>query len=113
MTNKSRRRGKKKGSFSRNFSRSVRRAIRDILLIPGRIPPIHAQTVEVLMKVCETFGVLFVITLVANLISDNTGITVLNVIMGIFFIGLMFLIKLADYQDRLIREQLSHYIYIR
>lgn len=109
MTNNSRRRGRKKGKLAR----SIRRSIRNILLMPGKIPPITAQTVEVTMKACEVFGVLFVGTLIANLISENLVISYANIVLGIIFVGLMAFIKLAGYQDRLIREQLSNYIYIR
>lgn len=97
----------------RKFARNVKRTLKNVLLIPGKIPPITEGMVEISMRICEVFGVLFVGTLVANLASDNPTIAIINIVMGLLFFGLMAFIKLADYQDRLIREQLSNYIYIR
>lgn len=109
MTEVERRRAKKRKKMVRN----VRRVIKGVLLMPGKIPPIDDRTVGAAMKACETFGVLFVGTLIAHLISESSAVSVINVLMGLIFFGLLFFIKLAGYQDRLIREELSNFIYIR
>jgi len=97
----------------RKILRNIRRTVRAVLLMPGRIPPIDVRTVESSMKYCEMTGVLFVLTLIAHLISDSVIIAAVNITAGFAFFGLMFFIKLADYQDRLIRAQMADYIYIR
>lgn len=97
----------------RKASKNFKRIVRAILLMPGKVPPIDVRTVEVCMRFCETCGVIFVMTLIAHLISSNPILTALNLTMGIAFFGLIFFIKLADYQDRLIRAQMADYIYIR
>lgn len=105
-----------KGRRARNrrkLARSIRRTAKNVLLMPGRIPPITVDTVEIAMKICEVFGVLFVASLVGKLATDNTIVSVINLITGIIFFGFIAFIKLADYQDRLIKEQLSNYIYLR
>lgn len=109
MTDVQRRRAKSR----RKFARNVKRTARNVLLMPGKIPPITMDMVEVAMKACEIVGVLFVISLIANLVSDNAAISMINLAMGIIFVGFLLFIKFADYQDRLIREDLSNYIYIR
>ena len=97
----------------RKLAKGLKRTVRAVLLMPGRIPPIDARTVEVCMRLCETFGIMFVMTLIAHLTSDNSLIAGLNFTMGFAFFGLMFFIKLAEYQDRLIRAEMADYIYIR
>jgi len=81
--------------------------------MPGRIPPIDVRTVESSMRLCEISGVIFVLTLIAHLVSESRVIAGMNIIAGLAFFGLVFFIKLADYQDRLIRAQMADYIYIR
>lgn len=97
----------------RKILRSLRRTVRAVLLMPGRIPPIARGTVELCMRYCEIVGIAFVLTLIAHLISDSIVIAGLNYTTGFAFFGLIFFIKLADYQDRLIRAQMADYIYIR
>lgn len=97
----------------RKLARGFRRTVRAVLLMPGRIPPIDERTVEVCMRFCEVCGIAFVMTLIAHLISDSGFVAGLNFMMGLAFFGLMFFIKLADYQDRLIRAEMANYIYIR
>lgn len=109
MTEVERKRAKKRKKMARN----VRRFVKNVLLMPGKFPPIDEKTVENAMKACETFGVLFVGTLIAHLISESSVVSIVNIIMGLIFFGLLFFIKLAGYQDRLIREELSNFIYIR
>ncbi len=81
--------------------------------MPGRIPPIDVRTVESSMRLCEISGVIFVLTLIAHLVSESRVIAGMNITAGLAFFGLVFFIKLADYQDRLIRAQMADYIYIR
>ena len=109
MTEVERKRAKKRKRMARN----VRRFVKNVLLMPGKFPPIDEKTVENAMKACETFGVLFVGTLIAHLISESSAVSIVNIIMGLIFFGLLFFIKLAGYQDRLIREELSNFIYIK
>ena len=97
----------------RKLAKAIRRTVRAVLLAPGRIPPIDERTVEVCMRFCEGCGIFFVMTLIAHLISDSAVVAGLNFTMGFAFFGLMFFIKLADYQDRLIRAEMADYIYIR
>lgn len=97
----------------RKLAKGFKRTVRAVLLAPGRIPPIDERTVEICMRVCEACGIVFVMTLIAHLISDNSLIAGLNFTMGFAFVGLMIFIKLADYQDKLIRLQMADYIYIR
>ena len=97
----------------RKILRNIRRTVRAVLLMPGRIPPIDVKSVEVCMRFCEVCGFLFVTTLIAHLCSDSSLMALLNVMMGIAFLGTILFIKLADYQDRLIRAQMADYIYIR
>ena len=97
----------------RKLAKGFKRTVRAVLLMPGRIPPIDISTVETCMRFCEVFGIAFVMTLIAHLISDSAIIAYLNLTMGVAFFGLMFFIKLADYQDRLIRAEMANYIYIR
>lgn len=97
----------------RKLAKGFKRTVRAVLLAPGRIPPIDDRTVEICMRFCEACGIIFVMTLIAHLISDNSLIAGLNFTMGFAFFGLMFFIKLADYQDRLIRAEMADYIYIR
>ena len=104
---------KSRAKKRRKLARSIRRTLRGVLLIPGKFPPIGTQAVEIATKICETFGVFFVGTLIAHLISESTLIAALNIGVGMVFFGLLIFLKLADYQDRLIRENMSNYIYIR
>lgn len=97
----------------RKLAKGLKRTVRAVLLAPGRIPPIDERTVELCMRFCEACGIIFVMTLIAHLISDSGIIAGLNFTMGFAFFGLMFFIKLADYQDRLIRAEMADYIYIR
>jgi len=97
----------------RKLARGFRRTVRAVLLMPGRIPPIDARTIEICMRFCEVCGVMFVMTLIAHLVSDSRLIAGLNFSMGVAFFGLILFIKLADYQDRLIRAEMADYIYIR
>lgn len=97
----------------RKILRSLKRTVRAVLLMPGRIPPIDKGTVDVCMRYCEVSGIAFVLSLIAHLISDSGLIAGINFTTGVAFFGLMFFIKLADYQDRLIRAQMADYIYIR
>ena len=106
---KSRSRAKKR----RKFARNMRRTLRTVLLIPGKFPPISVQAIETATRVCETFGVFFVGTLIAHLINENQIVAALNIGVGVVFFGLLLFLKLADYQDRLIRENMANYIYIR
>ncbi|MBS7305545.1 MAG: hypothetical protein SPH91_01960 [Lachnospiraceae bacterium] len=97
----------------RKLAKGFKRTLRAVLLAPGRIPPIDLKTVEICMRVCEICGIIFVMTLIAHLISESSILTGLTFTMGFAFMGLMFFIKLADYQDKLIRMQMADYIYIR
>lgn len=97
----------------RKLAKGLKRTVRAILLMPGKIPPIDEGTVEICMRICEICGIAFVMTLIAHLISDSSLIAGLNFTMGAAFIGLISFIKLADYQDKLIRLQMADYIYIR
>lgn len=97
----------------RKILRNIKRTVRAVLLMPGRIPPIDVRTVEVCMRFCEAFGIGFVSTLIAHLISDSNLIALFNLTLGFAFFGLILFIKLADYQDRLIRAEMADYIYIR
>jgi len=97
----------------RKILRNIKRTVRAVLLMPGRIPPIDERTVEVCMRFCETCGFLFVTTLIAHLCNDSSILAGVNVTMGIAFLGTILFIKLAEYQDRLIRAQMADYIYIR
>jgi len=97
----------------RKLARNIRKMLKAVLLIPGKFPPVGVQTVEVATKVCETFGVFFVGTLIAHLLSESPLLTAINFGVGAVFFGLLIFIKLADYQDRLIKENMSNYIYIR
>ena len=97
----------------RKILRNFRRTVRAVLLMPGRIPPIDVQTVESSMRLCEIAGVIFVLTLIAHLVSDSGVVAGVNFAARFVFFGLIFFIKLADYQDKLIRAQMADYIYIR
>lgn len=107
--NRDRYRDRRKKKFVKNFKRSIRK----ILLMPGKFPPVSVQAVEIATKVCEILGVVFIGTLIAHLTSDNSLVAVANIAVGIAFFGLLIFLKLAYYQDRLIRENMSNYIYIR
>lgn len=97
----------------RKLAKGVKRTVRAVLLMPGRIPPIDVKTVEMCMHFCEACGVMFVITLIAHLINESRFLAGVNLSMGLAFFGLIAFIKLADYQDRLIRAEMASYIYIR
>ena len=77
MTEVERKRAKKRKKMARN----VRRFVKNVLLMPGKFPPIDEKTVENAMKACETFGVLFVGTLIAHLISESSAVSIVNIIM--------------------------------
>lgn len=106
-------RDKARDRRKKKLLRNCRRTIRKVLLMPGKFPPVSIHAVEIATKICETFGVFFVGTLIAHLTSENTAVAAANVIVGVVFFGLLVFLKLADYQDRLIRENMSNYIYIR
>lgn len=108
MTNDRARARKKK-----RFAKTCRRTLRKVLLIPGKFPPVGVQAVEIATKICEIVGVFFVGTLIAHLTTENSAVAATNLVAGIAFFGLLVFLKLADYQDRLIRENMSNYIYIR
>ena len=97
----------------RKFVRNFKRTIRSILLMPGKIPPIDIRTVDLCMKLCEGVGLVFVGTLIATLIGKGGLVSVVNLISGLAFAGLLLFIKLADIQDRLVRLEMADYIYIR
>ena len=105
--------GRTRDKRRKKFLKTYRRTIKRILLIPGKFPPVGVHAVEIATKICETFGVFFVGTLIATLTSESSAVATANIIVGIVFFGLLVFLKLADYQDRLIRENMSNYIYIR
>lgn len=97
----------------RKLAKGFKRTVRAVLLMPGRIPPIDERTVDLCMRFCEACGFIFVMTLIAHLVNDSRIIAGINFSMGVLFFGLILFIKLADYQDRLIRAEMADYIYIR
>ncbi len=109
MTEIQRRKRHKKSKFSK----MMRRTLRTVLLMPGKIPPIDMKTIELCMKLGEMFGIAFSCFLIANLIIDSTFVSTCTYLTGLIFAGLIMFIKLADYQDRLMREKLADYVYIR
>lgn len=95
------------------FAKTCRKILRTILLMPGKIPPIDVKTIEICMRMCEVFGVAFSCFLIANIITVSSFVSMCTYITGVAFAGLALFIKLADYQDRLVREKLADYVYIK
>lgn len=82
-------------------ARNVRRTIVGIITAPAKMPRVTAQMAERIMRICEVVAVLFVAVLALHLSRPNIFGVVPVVIVGILFAGMLMIIKLSDYQDKL------------
>lgn len=90
----------------RKVTRSVKRTLTGIVLAPARMPRITGEKAENLMRICEIVAILFVALLILHMaFPEFMGVTIV-VIAGAVFAGLLALIRLGDYQDKLVEYEL-------
>lgn len=100
---------KRKQSKRRKTSNMMRRILKNILLAPARIPRITVDQVDRIMRTCEGVALLFVTVLMIHMAVPNVIGTGIVVIAGTVFVGLLAVILLADYQDKLVEYELYGY----
>ncbi len=91
----------------RRVVKGFKRTFINIVFAPARIPKIKQDTVDVLMRLCESAALAFVAILVMHIAMPELIKTGIVVIVGIVFAALLFVIKLSDYQHRI--EQYRYY----
>ena len=91
----------------RKVVRGFRKTFINLVFAPARIPKIKQDTVELLMRLCETAAIVFAAVLVAHIVIPDVIRTGIVVICGIAFAALGGLIKLSDYQEKI--EQARYY----
>jgi len=87
-------------------ARNIKRTVRGIVLAPARMPRFTIDKVERIMRLCELAAIAFVAILISHLALPELIGTFLVVVVGMVFVGLMLLIGLADYQDKLVEYEL-------
>ena len=91
----------------RRVVKGFKRTFINIVFAPARIPKIKQDTVDVLMRLCESAALAFVAILVMHIAMPELIKTGIVVFMGIVFAALLFVIKLSDYQQKI--EQYRYY----
>ena len=91
----------------RKVVKGFKRTFINIVFAPARIPKIKQDTVDVLMRMCESAALAFVAILVMHIAMPELIKTGIVVFVGIVFAALLFVIKLSDYQHRI--EQYRYY----
>ncbi len=91
----------------RRVVKGFKRTFINIVFAPARIPKIKQDTVDVLMRLCESAALAFVAILVMHIAMPELIKTGIVVFVGIVFAALLFVIKLSDYQHRI--EQYRYY----
>lgn len=86
--------------------RNIKRGITNIILAPGKMPRITGDFLTRIMKACEISSLAFVALLLVHMVAPLAVGTVVVVIAGIIFAGLMGVIALSDYQDKLAEYEL-------
>lgn len=90
----------------KKVKRSVRRTFLGIILAPGKMPRITAERANAIMRACEWAAIMFVTILMVHLGAPSiVGVTAV-IVCGAIFAGLLLLIGLADYQDKLAEYEL-------
>lgn len=91
----------------RKIVRGARKTLINLVFAPLRMPRITGNTVSVLMRLCEGAALLFVFLLLTHIWSPNVMPTFVVTLTGVIFAGLLFVIKLSDYQEMI--EQYKYY----
>ena len=91
----------------RRVVKGFKRTFINIVFAPTRIPKIKGDTVDLLMRLCESAALAFVALLVMHIALPDVVRTGIVVVVGIAFAVLLGLIKLSDYQRRI--EQYRYY----
>ena len=91
----------------RKVVKGFKRTFINIVFAPARIPKIKQDTVDVLMRMCESAALAFVAILVMHIAMPELIKTGIVVFTGIVFATLLFVIKLSDYQHKI--EQYRYY----
>lgn len=81
--------------------RNIKRGVSAVILAPGKMPRITGDFLVRSMKACEIASLVFVALLVLHMVAPLAVGTTLVVISGLVFAGLMGVIALSDYQDKL------------
>lgn len=102
MSEQERRRIRRRKKAARN----VKRTFVGIVLAPGKMPRITADMVSRVMQMCELAAIMFAAVLILHLALPEIIRTFWVVIVGAVFAGLMGVILLADYQDKLAEYEL-------
>lgn len=91
----------------RKIVRGARKTFINLIFAPLRMPRITGNMVSVLMKLCEGAALLFVFLLLTHIWSPDVMPTFIVTLTGVIFAGLLFVIKLSDYQEMI--EQYKYY----
>ena len=81
--------------------RNLKRGVSAVILAPGKMPRITGDFLAKSMKACEVASLVFVALLVLHMVAPLAVGTPLVVAAGVVFVGLMGVIALSDYQDKL------------
>ncbi len=98
---------KRGGHYRRRVARRVRKTFINVVFAPARLPRIKQDTVDLLMRLCETSAIAFAAVLVAHMASPQIIGTAAVVVTGTAFAVLIGAIKLSDYQEKI--EQYRYY----
>jgi len=81
--------------------KNIRKTIFALALAPGKLPRITGALVSRVMGYCEAAALIFVAVLLLHMAVPNTVPIILVVLCGAIFVGLLSVIALSDYQDKL------------
>ena len=94
MTDVQRRRKKR-------LKRNIKRTLYSILVAPVGWPRLSNSMINMMMKICEISGILFVIALLSAMVSDGGASSTFCIISGIAFGISLVLIQIKIYQNNL------------
>ena len=98
---------RRKAVRRRRVVKGLKRTFINIVFAPARIPKIKQDTVDLLMRLCESAALAFVAILVMHMALPDVVGTGIVVVIGIVFAMLLGAIKLSDYQQKI--EQYRYY----
>lgn len=76
----------------------------NVLLFPARLPVLRIGTVDIIKRICESSGVLLILSLMVGMAGDSRPAVIISIIAGTIFFVTFFLIRLRIYQGRLARD---------
>ena len=81
--------------------KNLKKTITAVVLAPGKLPRITASIASRVMRYCEIAALVFVAVLLLHMSSPDVVSMIPVVLSGMIFAGLLSVIVLSDYQDKL------------